>query len=363
MVVRVEYKITGMEMKDEIQLNSLVIISNSGENTLGVAILEAVSGELSAIKSVHFPEISGNTGACPLAVSPDQRTLYLSFRGTQSRILSFRINHDAGTLEYLGQNSLPDSMVHISTDETGRFLFSASYGGGIVAVSAIGADGVVGEVTQVCQAEPKAHCTVVTPDNRFVLVPSIDADAVLRYAFDIESGQIQRCETPAATVPQGSGPRHLICSSNYQFCYLINELNGTITAFSTRKNAILSPIQTVGVTPTGFTQTASAADIHLTPDGLFLYASDRGSNTLAGYRVNQTTGTLDEVCKISVAAVPRGFEIDPSGKWLLLAAQDAGTITVYGIDAGSGALEERQVCESGSGPNWVEIIPMSGSER
>lgn len=337
-------------------MDSLVIVSNSGENSLGIARLTGQTGALSKIKTLPFPDVSGPSGGCPLAVSPDRKMLYLSFRGTPSQVLSFEIDYITGVLEYRGRSALPDSMVHISTDETGRFLFSASYGGGILAVSVIEPDGIVGEVVQICEAELKAHCTVVMPDNSFVLVPSIDAEAILRFSFDAETGQIRRTPSPAATVPTGAGPRHLVLNPNQKTAFLVNEINGTVTVFSVGEKAEFTAIQTVDITATDFNGTPSAADIHLTPDGNFLYASDRGSNTIAGYRVDPLTGKLNEVCKVSVASTPRGFNIDPTGNWLLSAAQDEGTITVYGIEPHSGMLRLQQICEIGKGPNWVEIL-------
>ncbi len=339
--------------------DSMVIICNSGDNTLGLARLDGETGHLSDIEMMTFPEVSGDSGACPLTTSPDRKLLYLAFRGSPSRVLSFRINYEVNRLEYLSHSTLPDSMVHISTDNTGRKFFSASYGGGIFAVNEIDADGIVGETTQVCEAEPKAHCTVVAPDNRHVFVPSIDADAVIRFDFDVETGLLLRAKQPAATAANGAGPRHLVLHSNGKFGYLVNELNGTVVGFSYGEDSNFSAFQTVDITGVGFTGTPSAADIHLTPDGRFLYASDRGSNTIAGFLVDSETGELEEISKTSAADTPRGFNIDQTGRWLLAAAEGAGTVTVFAIHPETGRLEKRQECLTGEGPNWIEILPMS----
>ncbi|MGR3661830.1 MAG: lactonase family protein [Paracoccaceae bacterium] len=347
-----------MKTRGGLALNSLVIICNSGDCTLGIALLDGKSGALSAIETTPFPDATGPTGACPLAVSPDRNILYLSYRGRPSRILSFRINYSTAKLKYLGFSSLPDSMVHISTNMSGRFLFSASYGGGIFAVSAIGPDGIAGEVIQICDAEPKAHCTIPIPDDRFVLIPSIDAEAVLRYHFDNATGHITRSEKPAITLPEGSGPRHLTLHPNGKFAYLVNEINGKVTALKRGENATFTARQTVDITAPHFTGTPSAADIHLTPDGKFLYASDRGSNTIAGYKIDLETGFLNLVCKTPAAETPRGFNIDPTGRWLLSASEKTGTISVYAIDP-DGALRKQQDQATGDGPNWVEILPIS----
>lgn len=346
-----------MKTRVGLALNSLVIICNSGDSTLRIARLDGKSGTFSTIETMPFPDVTGPTGACPLAVSPDRNILYLSYRGTPSRVLSFAINYPAAKLEYLGFSPLPDNMVHISTDTTGSFLFSASYGGGIFAVSAIRPDGIAGDVIQISDAEPKAHCTVPMPDNRYVLVPSIDAEAVLRYHFDGETGQVTRCKKSAVTLPEGSGPRHLILHPNGKFAYLVNEINGTVTTLKLGKNATFTALQTVDITASNFNGIPSAADIHLTPDDKFLYASDRGSNTISGYKIDPDTGFLNLVCKTPVAETPRGFNIDPTGRWLLSASEKSGVVTVYAINP-DGVLEKMQDQETGKNPNWVEILPI-----
>lgn len=336
----------------------MVIICNSGDNTLGLARLNGKTGHLGDIEMMPFPGVSGRSGACPLATSPDRRMLYLAFRGSPPRVLSFRIDYEASRLEYLSHNALPDSMVHISADKTGRKLFSASYGGGIFAINDIGADGVVGETTQICEAEPKAHCTVVAPDNRYVFVPCIDADAVVQFDFDVAAGVATRANEPAAKVVAGAGPRHLVLHPNGKFAYLVNEMNGTVVVFSYGEEGDFLALQTVDISPSEFSGTPSAADIHLTPDGRFLYASDRGSNTIAAYIVDGETGELKEIGKTSVADTPRGFNIDQTGLWLLAAAEAVGTVSVFAIHPETGRLEKRQECATGEGPNWVEILPV-----
>lgn len=342
-------------------MNSFVIICNSGENTLGLATLNDETGQLSAVEKMPIPDVTGPSGAGPLAISPDGKMLYLAFRGEQPRVFSFAINYAAGSLDLMGQNPLPDSMVHISTDQTGRFLFSASYGAGIFAVNDIDANGIAGGVKQVCEAEPKAHCTLVARDNRSIFVPSIDAEAVLRFEFDIESGEISRAENPAANVVSVSGPRHLTFHPSKDFAYLVNEYSGTVTVFACENSAEFKTLQTVSILPNDFSGVPSSADIHLTPNGDFLYATDRGSNVIAGYRVDQTTGQLTEVTKISVAEKPRGFNIDPSGKWLVILSEMNGTVAIYAIDQRSGLLEKKQELPTGAGANWVEILPHPSS--
>lgn len=338
--------------------DSLVIFCESGDNALSLARLHGASGEIWSFETVAFPDVGAPGGACPIAISPDRQKLYVAYRGEEGRVLSYAIDYQRGKLDYLGSAALPDSMVHISCDQTGRYLFSASYGGAIFAVSEIGSAGIAGDVRQICAAEPKAHCTLVSGDNRFVFVPSIDDESILRFQFDAKTGQAERTETPAAKLPSGAGPRHVTFHPNGKFAYLVNEYGGTVVAFSCAMDGTFTALQTVDITAEGFVGTPSAADIHLTPDGRFLYASDRGSNVIAGFVVDGQSGELQEVGKVVVADSPRGFQIDPSGQWLIALAEGADLLTVYAIDPDSGVLKKQQDYATGKEPNWIEILPM-----
>lgn len=343
-------------------MDSLVIFCSSTDKTLGLATFSSANGQLGAIETVPYPEASGPNGASPLGVSPDGNLLYVSFRGEQPAVLSFKIDYQNIQLNYLGQSPLPDNMVHVSTDATGKYLFSASYGAGTFAVSKIADDGVAGQMTQIFDAGMKAHCTVRAPGNRFVFVPSIEAEAIIRYSFDAQTGHAEATAIPAAKLPKGAGPRHLVFHPNGNFAYLVNELNGTVTAFSyASTTGDMTTIQTVDITPSNFLATPSASDIHLTPDGSLLYASERGSSSIAGFKVNATTGMLQLASNTSVASVPRGFNIDPTGNWLLSLAQDDNLLEIFAIQTATGTLEKAQVHKTGASPNWIEILPMPTS--
>jgi 6-phosphogluconolactonase len=338
--------------------DSLVIIIASQDKVLHLGTLSGATGKLSALDSIALPEVAGSNSSSPMAVSPDRRTLYVAFRGTPPAVLSFRIDYPNRRLDYLGQAPLADSMASIATDATGRWLFSASYGGGKFGINQIGADAIAGGVKQVLDVGPKAHCVVPGLGNRKVFVVSLGTESVLRFAFDPQTGNVDALP-PAVVVEKGTGPRHLVFERTGRFAYVVNELSGSVDVYSVDADGVFAPLQTVDITAPGFTGVPQSADIHLTPNGQFLYASDRGSDTLAGFAVDPASGRLSEVTKIAVAPTPRGFAIDPDGRYLVALGEKTAKAAVYAIDQGTGELRLIQEADTGQGPNWVEILPLA----
>lgn len=339
-------------------VDSLVIVCNSRDNSLGVAKLSGVDGALGAFDNLMLPDVGTSSGAYAMATSPDKSILYVGYRGAPPEVLSFAIDYEKCQLSYMGRGPLPGSMAYISVDRTGRFLFSASYGEGTFGVNAIGADGIAGEILEVTDAGPNAHCTMSSLDNRFVFVTSLGDELIIRYAFDDNTGALQRTAEPAAKVDAGNGPRHLVLHPKGQFAYLVNQSSGTVNVFSYDDAGNFSLLQSVDMKAPGLVGDPLAADIQVSADGRWIYASVRTSNTLAGYRIDSDTGMLEEIGKIPVAVTPRGFRIDPSSRWLLLAGEDTAVVEVYQIDQETGALNRTQTCEVGNGPNWIEILPI-----
>jgi 6-phosphogluconolactonase len=339
--------------------DSLVIIVASNSKTLITATLSGTDGRLSGVTSLPLPGVEGSNGSSPMAISPDRQKLYVAFRGTPYAVLSFGIDHAGRKLDYLGRAPLADSMAHISTDATGRWLFSASYSGGKFAINSIGADGVAGDTRQVLDIGPKAHCAMRSPDNSQVYVVSLGTDSILRFGFDAMTGALKNLP-PAATTPAGTGPRHLVFGQEGRFAYVVNELSGTVDAYAVDDKGAFTRIQSADITADGFTGTPQSADIHLTPDGRLLYASERGSNTLAGFMVDPGSGRLTPAGKVSVPAAPRGFAISPDGRHIVTLGDRAGTAVVLAIDPASGKLSPVDEVKAGDGPNWVEILPLAG---
>lgn len=340
------------------QAATYAYVSNADSQDISVFSLDKSNGSLAAVETVAV----GGT-VMPMTFSPDHLRLYAGLRSKPYRVVSFAVNPLDGRLIELGKAPLAESMAYVSTDATGRYLFSASYGGNLLAVNRIGADGVVGEVRQTVSTGPMAHAIRSAPDNRYVFASVLGSDTWLRLKFDASNGQLTEDATPAYSLPPKSGPRHFLFSADHRFTYLIDELDGKlhVLAFDGARDTV-KPVQTVSILPPNFSGDKPwGADLHLTPDGRFLYASERTSSTLAAYKVNAASGELTRIGTYQTEKQPRGFNIDPSGKYLLAVGQLSTNLSAYRIDHMTGALSAIGQYPVGKGANWVEIVEFDGT--
>jgi 6-phosphogluconolactonase len=212
---------------------------------------------------------------------------------------------------------------------------------------------------QVIRTPPKTHSILPDPSNRFAFVASCDGDAMVRYAFDATTGMLNPDPLPPVHVQPKSGPRHFVFHPNYRFLYLLNEYDGSLYSYGyDASNGALFEIQVSSTVPPEFdkARVVRAADIHLTPDGRWLYASGRHPLTLAIFGVDATTGRVTPTGHVPVAKEPRGFNIDPFGRYLLAAGLQTNTLTSYSINSENGALTKLVEYPTGDGPNWVEFV-------
>lgn len=315
----------------------------------------------------------------PMAVSPDRRFLYAGVRSKPFSVHVYSIDSGTGALRPLSTSPLPESMPYLSLDKTGRFLFGASYGGHLISVNAVGSDGrVAAEPLQVIPTGRNAHAIRIDEDNRFVFVPTLGSDEIFQFVFDPKSGRLSS-NTPAIVLLKPlTGPRHFITSRDNRFLYALSELLGTVTTFSLdSKTGLLTelssasglppdaklepgaprvPLGTPNARPRNTANDIWAADIHMTPNGKFLYISERTTSTLGAFSVNAETGKLTYVGSTPTEKQPRGFAIDPKGGFLVAAGEKSETISVYTIDQASGALRLLHQVPGGKGANWIEIV-------
>jgi 6-phosphogluconolactonase len=250
-------------------------------------------------------------------------------------------------------------MAYISTDNTDRWLLSASYPGHMLSVSPIDDDGVAGDAHEMLPAGRNAHAIRADASNRFVLNTSLGDDIVQQHRFDAATGALTPNDPSSVEVRPGAGPRHFVFHRDGRHVYLLNELDGSVYVFDyDAATGTLSERQIVDARPPGFTDKPSAADLHETPDGRFLYASVRTSSTLAAFAIDPETALLTPAGHFDMPRQPRGFQIDPSGHYLLCAGQLSHTLAVYAIDAESGALEKLSEQSMGQGPNWIEVVSL-----
>lgn len=334
-------------------MTTIVYVSHAESGDLRVFGLDAAAGVLTPLQQI---DVGGML--MPLAVSPDQRFLYVARRSAPLAAVTFAIDGTSGLLTRLGEGVLPHSMAAIATDRSGRWLFSASYGGALVAVSPIAANGIPGIAQQVITTGPNAHCIQADPSNRHVYATSLGGGVLYHWYFDATSGQLTPAARPALALHEGAGPRHFVFDATGRFAWLLGELDGSVTVLRLKEDGTPEVAQTVSSLPPGFAGEPWAADLRLTPDGRFLYTSERRSSTLAIFGVDAATGALTPLGHAPTEAQPRGFAIAPEGQCLVAAGQLSHRLTVHSIDPATGALRACSTIATGRDPNWVEIISL-----
>ena len=336
------------------QATTVVYVSDADSQEISILQLDKAKGTLEPLDTV---KVGGSV--MPLAVSPDRHFLYASLHSQPYRVVTFAIDPTDGRLKRLGESSLADSMANIDTDRSGRWLFSASYGGAKISVNEIGKDGVVGAVRQVIDTAPNAHAIHANASNRFVLATSLGGDNVSIWRFDAQTGKLTASDPAQLSAPAKSGSRHFVWDQAQRFVYLLGELDASLGVYAwDAQRGALSELQRTTTLPAGFGGKPWAADLHLRPDGRFLYASERSSSTITTFRVDAATGLLQPLGQTPTEKTPRGFAIDSTGAFLIAAGQDSNAVSLHTIDAASGALGAPRHVAVGKNPNWVEIVDL-----
>ncbi len=304
---------------------TVVYVSNAGNPAVGVFSMSRDSGELTMMADVPVPGTGKpSPGSMPMAVTPDRRFLIAALRSDNFPATSFAIDPASGRLSVVATTPLTASMAYLKTDRTGRYLLAASYPGNQLSVNPIDASGRIGEKpTQIIPNRPKSHCILVDAANRHCYATSLGADIVMEWNFDPTSGTLTPNGPGEVHTKPGAGPRHLALHPSGRFLYLITETTDTIGTYGIDPaSGTLTELQFVDARPAGFTERPAAADLHVTPDGRFLYGSERKTSTLAGYRIDPDKGTLSPIGHWPTEKTPRGFNIDPRGRFLLSVGLD-----------------------------------------
>ena len=338
---------------------TFVYVGNTDSNEIYVLQLNRQSGDLTVVERVPIPGIEKPGNSTPMAVSPDRRFLYAGARGEPKIAAGFAIDPASGKLKHVGSGPLADSLAYIATDRTGRFLLGASYPGHKVTVNPIEPPGTVQPQQLVLLNYPNAHSILADAANRHVLVPTLGNDRINQFTFDAATGKLAPTTSPAAEVKPKAGPRHFRFHPGGKLVYVIGELDGAVYVFDyNAATGDFTQKQTVSALPPDFQGKPSAADIHITPDGKFLYASERTSSTLAGFRVDPAKGTLTPIGSVPTEKQPRGFAIDTSGRYLLAVGQLSHGLSSYAIDPACGKLTKLKEYPMGKNPNWIEIVDL-----
>jgi 6-phosphogluconolactonase (cycloisomerase 2 family) len=321
-------------------------------NPIGISVFrfDPQSGALTPVQQVP----SANPSF--VALDPSQRFLYVvneidDYEGKKSgSIEAYAIDAGTGTLKLLNRQSLNSPIpAHLAVDPTGRYVVVANYIGGDFVVLPIQSDGRLGPVSGVLkdagsgpnkdrQEAPHPHSVVFDTDGRFIAAADLGIDKV--QTFRLVNGRLERVSE--ATAAPGAGPRHLAFSHDGKRLYVIAELNATVTvlAYDPTTGKLGQVLQTISTEPPGYSGQHSTAEIAVHPSGRFLYGSNRGAQSIVGYRIDPTTGQLSVIGFANQGVnFPRNFVIDPSGKWLYVANQKADTIVQFEIDPETGELK------------------------
>ena len=358
---------------------TFVYVSNAQDSNIDGYIMDTGNGVLTPIGKTEAAKL-----VMPMTVSPNKKYLYAVIRSQPVRVLSYAIDPQSGALTQKASAPLPDSMPYVSTDRTGRFLFTASYGGDKLAVSPITENGLVeAEAIQVIPTGRNAHSIVPDPSNKFVYAATLGANQVLQFTFDSTTGKLTPNDPPAVSPDAGHGPRHMVFSPDNKNLYVLNELSGHITQYAidaakgTLKlaDSISSVPADAGLAwgvpqaPVGPSLASAApaaprdekpkvwaADIQITPNGKFLYSTERTTNKIALFTAAAETGKLTYITNYATEAQPRGIKIDPSGQYLIASGEKSDRLSVYKIDQATGKLGEPNRYPVGNGANWIEIV-------
>jgi 6-phosphogluconolactonase len=334
-------------------------VSLQGEDTLSRFGMDPATGALTRQDDVAVPG-----GPAPLAVNPARRFMYVGRRGA-SEVSSFRIDQRTGDLSPVGTVSLPIDPCFLSTDRTGRFLLSSYYEGKGVAVHPIGNDGAASDPPiERLETARGAHSIQTDPSNRFAFVPHIAGrgpNEIRQFRFDARTGHLTPNTPPRVAPEREVGPRHFCFHPSKNLLYFSNEQGCSVTAYQLDTSAgTLTPLQTVSTLPDGYDGRNTCSKIQITPSGRFLYAANRGHNSIAGFAVDGATGLLTPIGQAASEPVPRAFSLDPAGNFLYAAGIESGRLAAYRVAADTGVLQPLTTYPLGSRPMWVLILSLAG---
>ena len=339
-------------------------VSVQDDHKIVIFTMDAQTGKLTLKAEVP---VSG--GPNPLAISPDRKALYVGlgggvreylvsgqpgfkplpretypgFKPLPGDLCSFRIDQDTGGLTQSGTVSLEAAPEFLATDRTGRFVLSAYYWAGIAAVHPIGDDGAVGgPAIEWIETATGSHAMQTDPSNRFAFVPHIadfGPNTIFQFRFDEDTGHITPNSPPRVELEKYLGPRHFCFHPTQDILYFSDEQGNSVTGYRLdTSRGTLSPFQTITTLPEGYTEENSCSQIQITPSGKFLYAANRGHHSIAGFSVDTSTGRLTAIGQVSTEAVPQALSLDPEGEFLFATGGDSGRLASYRVNNDTGEL-------------------------
>ena len=337
-------------------------VSLQGDDVIARYDLDPATGGLTG--RAEFP-LAGMPA--PMATDPGKRFLFVGRRRPgEFGLTSFGIDGGSGDLARINDVNLGGNPVHLSVDRTGNYLLSAYYYQARVGVHGFDGDGRL-DPTPIEWRETgiAAHYVQTDASNRYAFVPHIaegsqtGPNAIFQFRFDEATGRLTPNAPDRANPTSPEGPRHICFNPNLPVVYSSNEQGCSVTAYRFDADAgTLSPFQTVPTLPDDFTERNTCSQIQITPSGRFLYAPNRGHNSVAGFAVDSADGSLTAIGRAPTEAVPRAFSLDTTGNYLYASGLETGRLASYRVNQGSGELEPLEVYDIGREPMWVLIVDL-----
>ncbi len=330
---------------------TFVYVSKAPEKQIQVFQLDSQAKKLNAVETFT---VEGTPGS--LGVDPHKKFLYASLRD-MSKIGSYRIDSSTGKLTLLNTVALPEgeNAAFVGTDRSGKWLLSASYSAGKVVVHKINDDGsIASPAVQTVATAKTAHCIAVSRENSIVYVPHVEPNAVFQFGFDENTGML----TELGQAPGGAenaGPRHLAFHPTKQFAFTSDESGSSVTAYHVDPKAGLKPMQTHSTLPDDFTAENSTAEVKVHPNGKFVWVSNRGHDSLAGFAID-ADGKLTAIGQTPTEKTPRSFDIDPSGRFAFGAGEGSGKLAFFECDPNTGKLTRLETYDVGQSLTWVLAV-------
>jgi 6-phosphogluconolactonase len=334
---------------------TFVYVSMAPEQKIQVFRLDPKDGKLTSVEAVP---VEGEPGS--LGTDPQKKFLFGSLR-SKSTLVSFRIDPATGKLKLLGTAALGkgENAAFVGTDRTGKWLLSASYNAGKTVVHKINEDGIIQTpAVQTVETAKTAHSVFTDRDNRWVFVPHVAPNAVFQFRFDAATGKL----TEAGKAPGGAekaGPRHLAFHPTQNLAFTSDESGSSITAYRFDPDSGLKPVQTLSTLPADFKAQNSTADVKVHPNGKFVWVSNRGHDSLAGFAID-STGKLSPIGQTPTEKTPRSFDIDPDGRFVFGAGEGNGKLAVYKVDTDTGKLTRIDTYDVGKSLSWVQAVKVGG---
>jgi 6-phosphogluconolactonase len=333
----------------------LLLASCASNREIVSFALDREHGALRRLGSIVLPGNGPCESSMPLAVSPDRRHVYVSVRSEPFYVAQLALDGPRGRLELVSRTDYPFSACYIRVDPAGRFLLTASLPHSTIAVNPLDRQsGAAGPCSQIISDVAKAHCIVLTPDWTRAYVAELGNDRIRQMRFDGASGRLSDDEPPATPTRRGAGPRHLAFHPKAPYLYCVNETDGTVDAYAYAATGGLRAVGSASLATPGAGNNR-AADIHVSPDGQHLYASERLRHTIAVFALGPE-GAPSALGSCVSEQEPRSFQIDPSGRWLVAAGYVSGGVSVNAVDRATGALRTVASHEAGPGASWVELL-------